>query len=1060
MKNYAPSALKWLREEINLQWGVVAQNITHAIETNEQDGSVVSSIAYLSNGFCALGMRSAQMLLEEIAQTYTHRFTISDTNVCDEALALGCLQLPFVLDYASTGSPDCIEAILPTLNILRDSRNQNKLRTIDVAIPLYLPPFHSVKEDANLSGEVLPPLKLAQLVKRWLNKEKNLNLPSQLYAAAHAANDTTTQWCLWLLGDVCSAIDNQNADLHINFQVVFDKLERELFSPTWNTVHLPQELLSHSLYYASHLSAPEVKSTLSLLVGPLPSAEDVEKARGMLSGKNAAVVEVVAKSVRNDLNKVKDSLDLFLRTKNLEHIAQLPAQLHILEEVLQMAGMHDAQLTLEKQRSAIQSVLIGLAGNLIPDHMLSRQLGDIAHHILLAEDLIDQHVRVFTPVFATSTDDVTKIVLTEISVAFAKTRHAINDFRDNPTLNSKPQEASSLLTNIEGALAMIGAAELVPYVSALKRFVETTAPHQILDNAVLQPWADALVAIEYYIEAKNDYLPTLDDILSFASTAVKKFDPTFEPIYASEQISEQEETKVLSEDNRDNSDTTPVFAPENPEDVDERLQPTELDFNRFELSVVEASLNALEAGDDLALHVDYFAEDGEHMIVVFDGAATQEVDQNIEDIFSEELQEEIHGLSEWLPQLRSNHSNIDLLYNIRKSFHTIKGSGRMVGAKTLGDLSWKIESTLNQVMDGKRSLSPLLFEMIERGQDMFEKYLAALQGKTIIWNGCAFALWLDQMEQGVEHAYPIAAPNTPNLDSLNTEKITEEKTAEPTIEPSTVSWNDFGLENESATLQINSFNEWNTYDATEDTSQETTQLGLALSTPINNDLEPQEQLMSGFALQPPEIETTKDSPSASLEAPATPVWDLSLVDVDDTTELSVQQIVAPKFSSPEWTLHSDEAVAPLHSQQAVEAVEAVEADQPFPPLQLPPALPPYTGKQTDWKMHAFYLRSVKEDLEKIVNALDRAGSIEDFDRVQLHRVLQSLMLRQEEGLSVLETTMMEREKRVARAPISPPLTPVLPPLPAPPQVEVFVSSQPSQWEVFKTKLKTWLRRKK
>src|SRR5690606_2834262 len=40
------------------------------------------------------------------------------------------------------------------------------------------------------------------------------------------------------------------------------------------------------------------------------------------------------------------------------------------------------------------------------------------------------------------------------------------------------------------------------------------------------------------------------------------------------------------------------------------------------------------------------------------------------------------------------------LAEVRRAFHTLKGSGRMVGASTIGELAWAVENMLNRVIDG------------------------------------------------------------------------------------------------------------------------------------------------------------------------------------------------------------------------------------------------------------------------------------------------------------------------------------------------------------------------
>ncbi len=42
----------------------------------------------------------------------------------------------------------------------------------------------------------------------------------------------------------------------------------------------------------------------------------------------------------------------------------------------------------------------------------------------------------------------------------------------------------------------------------------------------------------------------------------------------------------------------------------------------------------------------------------------------------------------------ANPQDQETLVTIRRHFHTLKGSGRMVGAKSAGELAWTVEDTL------------------------------------------------------------------------------------------------------------------------------------------------------------------------------------------------------------------------------------------------------------------------------------------------------------------------------------------------------------------------------
>ena len=55
-------------------------------------------------------------------------------------------------------------------------------------------------------------------------------------------------------------------------------------------------------------------------------------------------------------------------------------------------------------------------------------------------------------------------------------------------------------------------------------------------------------------------------------------------------------------------------------------------------------------------------------------------DPELLEIFIEEAKEEIANIQRFLPQWTANLANSEALISVRRSFHTLKGSGRMVGA--------------------------------------------------------------------------------------------------------------------------------------------------------------------------------------------------------------------------------------------------------------------------------------------------------------------------------------------------------------------------------------------
>ncbi|WP_374666656.1 Hpt domain-containing protein [Acinetobacter sp.] len=83
-------------------------------------------------------------------------------------------------------------------------------------------------------------------------------------------------------------------------------------------------------------------------------------------------------------------------------------------------------------------------------------------------------------------------------------------------------------------------------------------------------------------------------------------------------------------------------------------------------------------------------------------------DAEILEIFVEEIEEIFAELNSLFTGWLEEPNNQETLTTIRRHFHTLKGSGRMVGAKSAGETAWVVEDTLNRVLSGSITLTPVI----------------------------------------------------------------------------------------------------------------------------------------------------------------------------------------------------------------------------------------------------------------------------------------------------------------------------------------------------------------
>ena len=110
-------------------------------------------------------------------------------------------------------------------------------------------------------------------------------------------------------------------------------------------------------------------------------------------------------------------------------------------------------------------------------------------------------------------------------------------------------------------------------------------------------------------------------------------------------------------------------------------------------------------------------------------APTAEVDQELLEIFLEEANEVVATIREHLTVIRSSPHDKEALTTIRRGYHTLKGSGRMVGLNDLGDVAWNCEQVLNKWIKDEKPVSPGLVGFIDRSSNSFHGWVEALQAK-------------------------------------------------------------------------------------------------------------------------------------------------------------------------------------------------------------------------------------------------------------------------------------------------------------------------------------------
>lgn len=320
-------------------------------------------------------------------------------------------------------------------------------------------------------------------------------------------------------------------------------------------------------------------------------------------------------------------------------------------------------------------------------------------------------------------------VVREITANLATIEQALDAFFRNPAQKEGLSALRKPLDQVAGALAVLGqesAASLLHECDLKIRTFESAAEVRQED---FEEVASKLSALGFFVEQLRHGPADLEAILNPRSA-----------------LAEEDETIEASLDiNKRLTQTLIGALREKPEDSDirdelkQQLETLREDAQLIADEGLEQQLNtAIAALDDnagtpvieeaiatLVETPEVIAPSEETMRLA--NASSEVFDAELLSIFLEEANEVLATLADTLPIAERDPHDFEALTTIRRSFHTLKGSGRMVGLNELGETAWAIEQVMNHWLQQEADGTPALMQMLEEAQSVFAAWVARLE---------------------------------------------------------------------------------------------------------------------------------------------------------------------------------------------------------------------------------------------------------------------------------------------------------------------------------------------
>ncbi|MBI2313975.1 MAG: Hpt domain-containing protein [Betaproteobacteria bacterium] len=106
----------------------------------------------------------------------------------------------------------------------------------------------------------------------------------------------------------------------------------------------------------------------------------------------------------------------------------------------------------------------------------------------------------------------------------------------------------------------------------------------------------------------------------------------------------------------------------------------------------------------------------------------QASDPDLLEVFLEEAREVLTNIRSGAATCATELANRDALATVRRGFHTLKGSGRMVGLKNMGEVAWALEQVMNKWLEERKPATTPLLDLVAQAADRFGAWVESLRG--------------------------------------------------------------------------------------------------------------------------------------------------------------------------------------------------------------------------------------------------------------------------------------------------------------------------------------------
>ena len=665
------TALTWVRPDLDKHLDQIRTKIEHiANSAHIGDGieSTAEHLVQLKYTFEALVLQGATLVVEEMITVCNElqQFNIRDRQKAYGALMDAIVVVPSYLDRLQAGHHDLPVLLLPIINELRAAYDANIVSeatlfapSLDVELPD--PDKDEGGHEASFDEPFLEfTLRMRRqwenALLRWLQQQEQVELLSPLHSVCETLqrrverSDLRRLW--WIAREVIGGILDGVTGNDVHLRRLFARLHLVLktlseggedATDVQSVDAVSQALLFHIAQAKSGSSGVDNLRELFQLEELVPDRDVLIRARGAVTGRNRELYISLGAAVRDELSLVKDALDLELRTGEVEPTRREQSHdaLLRLQDTLKMMGLGDSAQSIANLMSAFDASECSEDDGDSPSR--KSLLMSLAEQLIQVESVLEEQI-------TTLGEPLPEDQATGFIDLPGHEQRRIHSHLLDESVVSLHQVQDGVRRYFDGDLEADYTGPMEHIAGALELIGESETAGLALKLR------NALGNLLRISRTEADITP---DKLETVTDAVAAFE-----LYLAGCRDQQNNRERFLEILKERLGRLPVG----------------------EMEVIAAPTPAVKAPEEKA---------GPE-----EPAQPAMVDPELLEVFLEEYEAVATQLGVMIPKWTQNQGDNALMTDIRRGFHTLKGSGRMVGAYEVGDYAWHIEELLNMVLEG------------------------------------------------------------------------------------------------------------------------------------------------------------------------------------------------------------------------------------------------------------------------------------------------------------------------------------------------------------------------